>query len=254
MTATFTWIATIDGTDVADLVIDSASVNYGRASQFDTGGLPTAVLQLVTTDAGADVGALVEFGLGQHSMPSGFTTGYSDTYAGPLSRITLGAPITVQARTEAGFIPDYVDTYGGLELTRFTGRIQAIEYEWDRITLTCLPPQEAWGRLLAGGTDGVTTIPQETDTARVTRLCAEAGVSITIEGDPGPQLLPITPGTKASSLLAQLEAIAADCDALLFCDRDGVMHYRTKNYTPVVTHLRYAADEHYPSPHTYLGA
>ena len=32
MTATFTWIATIDGTDVADLVVDSASVNYGRAS------------------------------------------------------------------------------------------------------------------------------------------------------------------------------------------------------------------------------
>lgn len=229
----YTWVTSVDGTPVDRLVLAGGTIDYGRASVFEQPTPPYAILTLMTKDFWPLMPAdLVEFGLGSHSMPSGFTDLYSDTYAGPLSRLTIGAPVTVNVRTEAGFIDTYVDVYSGLDLRRFTGYIVAIDYTWNAIQLTCLPTSESWGRITVGGTDDVTTIPAETDADRVSRLCTEAGVSITIDGTDGPQVIAIPPGTAAKSLTDHLTAIATETGGLLFTDRDGDVHYRTKNWTP----------------------
>jgi hypothetical protein len=233
----FTWTVSMDGTDIKDIVLeDGSKVDYGRGSLFEQPAPPYAILNLPTRDSyPGTIDMFPEFGLGNHSMPSGFVDVYADVYAGPQSRITLGAPVQVNARTESGFTDEYDDAYAGISLTRFTGYIQAIDYKWDLISLTCLPDMEAWGRITVGGTDGTTTIPAESDVDRVQRLCTQAGVTIGIQGPDGPQITAIPPSTAASDLLTQLTKIATDTGGLLFTDRDGLVYYRTSGWTPPAT-------------------
>lgn len=236
MTARFHWKALVDGTDVAGLTVSGGTITYGRSSVFDQPGLPVAVIELISKDDNPVLAARwPEFGLGEHSMPSGFTDLYSATYAGPKSRITLQAPLQVIAQTESGFSDTYVDTYSGDSFTRFTGALQAIDYSWDRIRLTATPTVEAWNRIDVGATDAVTTLPAETDTARVSRYVTEAGQTITVDGTAGPTVIAVPASTAARPLLGQLEDIAQQTGGLLYIDRDGDVHYRTKNWTPPAT-------------------
>lgn len=224
----FTWQAYVDGSDIAGLVVEGGTITYGRASVFEQPTVPVCVIELISKDAEPRVAALwPEFGLGDHSQVSGFVDQYADVYAGPSSRITLGAPVVIVAQTVSGFTDSYAATYAGDTFTRFTGYVQAIDYTVDRIRLTSVPAPEAWARLEAGGTDSVTTIPAEADTARVARLCAEAGVSITLAGTAGPTVASIPPDTNPSALWQQLEGIARDCGGLLYVTRDGMVTYRT---------------------------
>jgi len=90
---------------------------------------------------------------------------------------------------------------------------------------------EAWSRILVGGTDDTTPIPEETDTARVTRLCDEARVTVTIHGSAGPTLTEIPVNTDPTPLLASLQQVARTRRGLLVTDRDGATHYHTANAT-----------------------
>lgn len=233
MMARFTWVTEIDGTDVKSLVLEDGRIEYGRASLFEQPGPPYAILNLLTRDSYPAAAELFpEFGLGNHSMDSGFTDLYSDTYEGPVSRMTLGAPVSVRAVTESGFTDLYHADYdAGMDLTRFTGYVQAIDYTWDRIRLTCLPDTEAWARINVGGTSG-SPIAAEPDVHRVQRLCTEAGVTITIDGADGPQVIAIPADTAATGLTQQLTDIATQTGGLLYTDRDGDVHYRTFAWTP----------------------
>lgn len=235
---TFTWRAVVDGENIAGIVLDAAKISYGRSSLFDQPAPPTAVLELVTKDFAPDLAAAwPEFSLGDHSQTSGYVDAYAATYAGPRSRITLAAPVYVESGTPSGYVDTYEADYTGATLRRFTGEITAIDYTPDVVTLTCVTNTEAWARIDVGGTDDTTEIPAETDTARVARLVAEAGLSIVIDGAAGPVLIPIPVDTKPTPLMDQLRAIAVDAGGLLFNCRDGSTHYRTRNATayPTIT-------------------
>jgi hypothetical protein len=227
----FTWDVSIDGTNVAVLVPETGTIEYGRTSVFDQPALPVAVIDLVPI-VGSDLATVwPEFALGGGVGTSGFTDTYSDLYAGPSSRLLLNAPVVITATTPSGFTDTYADTYSGIDLTRFTGVIQAIDYSPDAVRLTCLPTVESWSRIEVAGTDDTTPIPEESDIARVTRLCDEARVTITTHGTAGPTLLEVPVNTTPTPLLTQLQQIARDARGLVTCDRDGAVHYYTVNST-----------------------
>jgi hypothetical protein len=229
MSTGFEWDVSIDGTNVAVLVPETGTVDYGRRSVWEQPGLPVAVVDLVTADATTTLAeAWPEFVLGG-SIGSGFVDTYADPYAGPSSRVLLGAPLTITATTPSGFTDTYGDEYAGVALPRFAGSIQAIDFTPTLIRLTCLPPTEAWARIEVGGTDDTTPIPSESDIARVQRLCDEAGVVIVITGTAGPDLTAIGVNTNPSPLLAQLQKIAEDAGGLFYTDREGVARYLTRN-------------------------
>jgi hypothetical protein len=226
----FTWDVRVDGSPIAGIVPQTGTITTGRQTVFEQPDLPLAIIELQTVDVRPEIASRwPEFALGAHSVASGFLDTYADAYAGGRSRITTGAPVTVTARTPSAFVDTYEADYtAGLDLLRFTGVVQAIDYAWDIVRLTCLPTAEAWTRILVGGTT-TTPIAQETDTDRVQRLCDEAGVTIQIDGPDGPEIIPIPADTEARPLWEQLQEIANDCRALLYVDRAGTVHYRTRS-------------------------
>lgn len=227
MTA-FTWTVEIDGNDIAGMVMETGTITYGRTDVFDQPALPILSLDLLTQDGDARVAALYpEFSLGQILGVSGFTDGYADVYAGPSSRLGVMVPVVVAVTTDSGMVDTYADDYAGYTFTRFTGNVQAVDYAPDLIRLTVLPPVEAWARLEVGGTDDTTPIPAESDTARITRLCTEAGVTITLHGSGGPDVRAIPVNTNPSALLEQVQAVAGSARGLFYVDRYGAAHYRT---------------------------
>jgi hypothetical protein len=242
---TFTWDARVDGDNIAGIILDTGSVTDGRTTVFDQPQLPVAVIDLLTIDASATAAALwPDFSLGDHSQPSGFVDVYASTYTGVRSRVTIGAPVVITARTPSAFTDEYIADYvGGVDSVRFAGKVQAIDYTPDVVRLTCLPVSEGWARIEVGGTDGTTPIPQEADTVRVQRLCDEAGVDIVIDGGTGPDVIAIPVNTAPSGLLAQLQDIATSCRALFYTARDGTVHYRTQSRA-YADHIAY--DAHYP--------
>jgi len=227
----FTWVVSIDSANVADLVVEGATVTYGRTSLDDQPAAPVAVVELLTKDkAPALVDKWPEFSLGTPGT-SGYVDTYANTYAGASSRITLGVEVAIEAITDSGYTDSYSGTYMGEQLRRFTGTVQAIDYTYELVTLTCVAQDEAWARILVGDLDDVTTWPQETDIARAARIATAAGVTLHIDGAAGATVIARPAGSRAESALSLLQALAKDCDALLYTDRNGLTHYRTSAYT-----------------------
>lgn len=218
----------IDGTDVGPLIIEGGTIDYGRSSVFDQPGAATCQLTLFTSDGYPQAPASwFEFGVGEWGALSGFVDDYADEYAGPRARLSLGAPVWVAATTDSGFTDAYSDTYTGAEFRRFTGRIQAIGYERERITLTCVDDLEAWahvGIMTAPATDR----PVELGTERAAWLATESPSPTTLHfvGDTGVLIRAIPATSYPLCLLAELQAIATDSDHLLYCDRAGRVTYR----------------------------
>jgi hypothetical protein len=227
----FTWVCKVDGENIADLVVEGATVSYGRNALDEQPQSPVAVLDLLTKDKAPDLSAKwPEFSLGDHSQTSGYVDAYAANYAGPSSRITLGAPVSVEAITESGYVDTYGTEYAGESLRRFTGTVQAIDYTYEYVTLTCLPQDEAWARILVGETDELTTWPEETDIARAARIATAAGITLQVDGAAGPSVIERPANSRPEPALGMLQQLAIDCDALLYTDRYGVTHYRTVNY------------------------
>lgn len=236
---TFAWTVKMHGLNIAGLVVEGATIDYGRTSVFEQPGGPVAVLELLTKDANPDyAGTWPEFDLGGWSMPSHYVEPYADIYIGASSRLVIGAPVEIQADTTSHYTEPYIDTFEGASLRRFTGKVQAIDYTPGLIQVTCTADTEWWGRTLVGGTDDTTTIPSETDIARVQRLCTEAGVTIQIEGTSVTTLISIPPKTPAKPLIEHLREIAADTLGLVYTDRENVARFRTGMVLPAnVTQL-----------------
>jgi hypothetical protein len=181
----FTWSVKVDGEDIAAIALAGATIEYGRRSPMDQPSVPVAIVRILTRDAYPGAAEdYPEFGLGDWASDlSGFTDAYSDTYSGVTSRIVAGVPVVIGTDTPSGFTDAYEDPYtAGVNFTRFTGRVQAIDYDADIIQLTCTPRSEAWSRIDVGGTAAGVTIPSETESARASRLATEAGVTLTVEG------------------------------------------------------------------------
>ena len=229
----FTWRVQIDGSDIAGLVPDGeATIDYGRQQETEQPTPTTATITLITQDAPdytSQMGLLYpEFTLGDHSIASGFVDPYQDKYEGSLTRVRLNTPVVIGADTPSGFRAEYVDNYSdGLNLTRFTGHIVAIDYGWDRIRLTCI---SALGALTRVNTL-LNNLPAETDTARVQRIAP----TVTIEGQPSANLaaIPDDPNTKPVDTYRALVDIAEDSGAVVWDKRDGSIGYRSSNgWTP----------------------
>lgn len=228
----FTIEAKVDGTDIAPITLAGARIDYGRTVITDQPSVPTAVLEILTRDAYPIAGDLYpEFGLGDWASDlSGFADIYADAYTGVTSRITLGVPVTIQVDSSGGFEDIYRDAYEGFSSRRFTGTVQAIDYTPGLIQLTCAAKSEAWSRILVGGTAAGQTIPVEYDKARATRLALEAGISLTVDGPDSVKVTAVPEKTNPRPLMDWLNDIAADTDGLVYTDRDGWVHVRTRDW------------------------
>lgn len=222
----FAFVVKVDGTDVAPMVLEGARIDYGRSQIGEQPSPPSAVITLLTEDAYPEFGTTYpEFGLGDHSMPSGYVDTYADLYAGPSSRITIGSNVTIDADSgQSGYSDTYVDTYYGDSKRRFTGYVVSIDYSWDEIRLTAVAPIEILGRVLTGET-GVTPWPEETDLVRAARIWP----TITLQSGTAKTVVTRT-GQRDETAFALLSELAKSCEALFYSDRFGQVIYRSWDY------------------------
>lgn len=240
---TYTWVVGIDGADVAGLILEGATINYGRTSQFEQPSAPVAVLELPTRDARPDLGAIwPEFGLSVDPRYSGYQPTYADTYAGPSTRISIGTAVYIDARTPSGYVDTYAATYEGEWLRRFTGTVQAIDYTYETVRLTCTTIETRLNRILVGQLGTGTTWPEETDIARAARIASEAGITLSIDGPAGATVIPRPENSPNEPAMQLLRTLAGDARALLYTDRTGTLHYRTNAWTGTPASLTLPSD------------
>ena len=232
----FSWSVKIDGTNVAPIVLAGAQIEYGRTDIQEQPNVPVAVLELLTRDTSPYVVEdYPEFGLGDWASDlSGFTDDYKDPYEGVTSRITLGVPVVISAGSESGFTDEYVDAYAGTDFTRFTGRVQAIDYTPGTIQLTATPRSEEWSRIDVGGTIVDQNIPVEYESQRAKRLALEAGIALIVDGPDAVKVVAIPPETPPESLAGWLILLMNGTGGLVYTDRSGFVHVQTRGYVPPV--------------------
>lgn len=219
----YTWQVLIDGADAAGITLGGASISYGRQTVWEQPRPGYAFLQLLTPDAIPSIGDdYPDLAPGAYGARSGFTDGYYPEYVGVVSKLVVGAPITLVASTPTGFTDAYSDDYGnGDTLTRFTGRISAIDYVPGEAAVTAVDLSEALTRI-----DLVDwTRPGESEEARVKAIAAAAGVSVQIDGQARSLLIPDERPSTVTAWTA-LQKVAQDCGAVVYVDRTGVLHYR----------------------------
>lgn len=225
----FVWSVKVDGGNVAGITLAGARITYGRRGVESRPTAGVAYLQLLTPDADPDIAKrFPDFAPGPFAARSGFVEAWEDTYYGVVSRLTIGASVEVAAESPSGFVEEWVDTYEGSQMTRFTGRITAIDYRPGTATITAVDDLERLGRV-----EDSSKWPAETDVARATRLAKLAGVDLVVDGDHRVNLVPRDNGKPeepetAVDVLSALIDIATDAEAVLYADRDNVLRYRTR--------------------------
>jgi len=124
----FTWSVEIDGTDVAVLVPRRGRSSAGARHRWTSPPCPWPFSSWSRSPAPTwpTCGRSSPWA-GRWGRPDSPST-YADAVRRPSSRLLLNAPVTVATTTPSGFTDTYADTYAGTTLTRFTGRIQAIDY------------------------------------------------------------------------------------------------------------------------------
>ncbi len=225
----FTHTVTIDGTDIAGIVLAGSTITTGRQSDTETPGPAVAYLELVTADADPDVSIdLPEFSYNA-GIPSGFRDDYRDVYEGGETRLASGTAVTIDVASPSGFRDDYLDVYaGGYNGRRFTGHVTSIDYEPRRIVLSAVDAVEP----LTRDRIDVASWPSEDELDRVDRIATAAGVTITTVGTSSTAITATDADATERSPWAVLVELAASCNAVLYCDRDGVITYRTRTATP----------------------
>lgn len=220
---TYTWQVIIDGSDGAGITLEGAQISYGRQTVWEQPRPGYCFFQMLTPDAIPSIGDdYPDLAPGAYGARSGFTDGYYDRYVGVVSKLVVGAPVRIVASTPTGFTDDYYPIYGnGDTLTRFTGRISAIDYTPGEASVTAVDASEALTRL-----DLVDwQRPAETELARVQAIAAAAGVTIQVDGTARSNLLADDQPSTVTAWQA-LQKVATDCGGVVFVDREGVIHYR----------------------------
>jgi hypothetical protein len=215
----------IDGSEVRDIVLAGASINYGTRSPGEQLVPANAYLTLISYDAAGDlVVDFPEFTFGS-GVPSGFVTEYKAKYEGGETRLDVGATVEIGTTTPSGFTTHYESTYlGGYEDTRFTGIITSIDYTPAAIAITAVTRTEALTRVKIEPTSW----PIESETARANRIATAAGIPITIEGSSTVDVIATTDKEASRSAYQMFADLASDCDALVFARRTGEITYRTR--------------------------
>lgn len=219
----YTWQVLVDGEDAAGITLEGAQITYGRTTVWEQPRPGYAFLQLLTPDAIPSIGdEYPDLAPGAYGAKSGFSDSYTDTYVGVVSKLVVGAPIQVVATTPTGFTDPYVDDYGdGDTLTRFTGRISAVDYRPGEAAITAVDASEALTRIDLTEWQR----PAETDHARVQAIAEACGVTITIQGKDTTNLLADDQPIGTATAWSLLQRIAQDCGAVVYVDRAGTLTY-----------------------------
>lgn len=235
----YTYSVLIDGTEANGLVLAGATIDYGSTGETRVIEPTDARLTLISRDAAPEIADEFEgITLGDHSKPSGFRDEYRDRYEGAWTQLVPWATVEVRANpVQTGFDAVYLDEYvGAASSIRFVGRIAAIDYTPAYVGLTCVSNLIAASRFEIGGTDW----PAESETARARRIELEAEILLDVIGDSTAEL-----ALRKANAVPALEALAnlaRDCDALLWANRAGYIHYRTRTATTGTTVLTLPAE------------
>lgn len=221
----YTWRVEVAGVNVADIVPDAeAVITYGRQEVMDQPAPTTCVVELFTVDAAPDyIARYPQFALGDHAITTGFEPRFHDVYLGDSSKVTLGAPVTISLDTATGFRDAFVDLYdSGLNLTRFVGKVVAIDWAPDRVTLTCAPAIHDLTRQQVTPDQW----PEELDTDRAQRIWD----GITTQGD-GVPVVPLT-GDRPVTKFQLLRDLAEQTGGMFWEQRDGTITFRSVTVPP----------------------
>lgn len=228
MTVRFEARVELANTRIEGITLAGGTITHG-ANAPGEGIVPaTCRLELLTTDAnGALIEAYPELGWGDR-IPSGFEPTYVDRYEGGSARIAVGVPVRVSVATPSGFVDPYVDTYlSGFESTRFVGTVGSIDYQPATTIITAVSDAERWTRVKVIAASW----PAEPELDRVQRIATNAGLTITVQGESTATIAQGQANAEPMPAWQLLAKVAADCDALLYTTKGGVVVYRTRSYT-----------------------
>ncbi len=229
----------VDGVDIGDVVIEGGQIEYGRSDVLEQPMPTTCDLTLFTQDGyPQNPNSWFEYGVGDWTTAaSGFEADHDTeaTYVGPRASIYIGAPVWVSATTDPGFSAghDTEDTYLGAEFRRFTGKVQAIEYDLDRLRVFCVTDMEQWARAgikeLAPG-----TLRSAYETDRAEELCdlAPSPTTLHVQGGTEMTFADMLPEDFPVCLLDELQRIAAESDGIIYANRQGNVTFQTRDYDP----------------------
>lgn len=220
----YQWVVKIDGGNVAGITLVGATINYGRRTVDEQPAPTSATMTLLTPDASPTIAQrFPDFGPGDFAARSGFVQAWEPTYIGANSRLTIGAPVVLEAILPGGFVQEWEPDYsGGSQLRRFTGRITALDYAYGTVRVTAVDALESLARITVA-----TARPAETDVERARAWAKLAGIELVVDGTYSVKLLPVDRAGTGTAL-AQLYATAKESGAVVYADRYGDVHYRTR--------------------------
>jgi len=193
----FTYRVTIGGTQLQNVTLEDATIEYGRRDPGETVQPPVCTLRLLT-DNGTNI----------------------------WSSITDLAEMTLDVDTESGYVDTYADVYAGQTFRRFTGHVIAKAYDplTQICTVTLVGNMEKLARQLAK----TSTYSAQTDVQRATTILGASGLTYAIDGAFAVNLFAIA-AADPTPALSYLADIASWGGALLYETTDGVIRYRTPN-------------------------
>ena len=221
----FTPTVTIDGTNIAGIVLRGATITRGKSDPDAPPTPSTAYLELVTADADptvADDFPLFTYGEG---IATGYYADYRELYEGGETKLAAGTPIAVTVATPTGYADTYEATYVGFAGTRFSGIVTAVDYRRRVIALTAVDSSEAIARIMVDPSSW----PVEDETVRAARIATAAGITLDVVGTSGRDIVATDADLPPRSAAVLLDELAASNDALVFATRDGVLTYRTRD-------------------------
>lgn len=229
---------TIDGADIAGIVLAGATIDYGVKRDGENPSPASAYMTLISADALPNIADKYPgFSWGDR-IPSGFVAEWVDEYEGGLPRLDIGTRVTIDASTPTGFQEAWSDTYdGGFDSRRFTGLVSAIDVLPASVTLTAVAESESLTRVLVDPSGW----PQEAEDARVQRIASAAGISVEYPGASTATIAATRATETPRPAWTLLTEIAATCDAVLYANRTGEIIYQSRTVSGSTTDLTPAA-------------
>ena len=189
----------VAGEEVRGITLAGATITVGSTSPTGTPPASTAFLELISYDAAGDI---------------------VEDYPG----ITFGDGL------RSGFIDEYVDEYDtGLDSTRFTGNITAIDVTPARVGITAVAATEALTRQLLDPSGW----PAEDELSRLDRICQAAGVSMYSDAsETFATMIARDADEKLETAWQLLAEVTAATGGLVYADRYGTLTYRGRDELP----------------------
>ena len=168
----FTYAVTIDGMNIAGMVLSGASITYGSTATGQPPAPTTAHLELLTPDVSPELAHEYPGISWNGGIPSGYVDTFEAAYEGATSSLEVGTPVTVRVGTETGYVDTFEANYrAGFDVTRFTGQITALDYTPGLVGITAVDLADSLTRVVLDPASW----PEESETARVERILNSAG-------------------------------------------------------------------------------